>query len=128
MTVPALEPATAEVHYRGTLFKLVEQDTATYDECLQAATTEDWETGVKVENIDEQMLIRLLLQKALVEPKLTMAEIHKLGVRLSRQLERDCRTLHLGVEPEDDGKKKRGRKAKPEPEPEEDEEEGKADA
>jgi len=127
----ALDYAEVEFDYRGTTFRLVEVDTATYDDCLEKSTSEDYETGVRLENIDEQMLIRLLLVRALVEPKWTATDISKAGVRLTKQLERDVRTLHLGLEPVSRPKTvktKRGKVIQIEPAEEEDDDSGKADA
>lgn len=85
--------------YRGTTFVFEEADVATYDKCLKKATktTTDVITGEDKDEVDENMLLRLLMRETLREPKI--ADFSGIGVRLMRQLERDVRDLHFNVEP-----------------------------
>lgn len=96
--VNAMGLARIERTYRGTKFVLEEADTATYDDCVQNATTTTANliTGEDEEKIDENLVLRLLLRKCLLQPKL---DFTKVGARLMRQLERDIRELHFGLEP-----------------------------
>ena len=93
-----LKPARMERTYRDTKFVFVEVDTETYDDIIKKATTtiEDPVTGRDVEETDENLALRLLMRKSIVQPKITD---WNLGTRLTRQLERDTRELHFGIEP-----------------------------
>jgi hypothetical protein len=88
-----------ERNYRGTTFILQEADVATYDKCLKKATkqVEDPVTGQDTEEVDENLLLRLLLRECMIEPK--VSDFTSIGVRLMRQLERDVRDLHFNIEP-----------------------------
>jgi len=102
------DPAKLEATYRGETFSLVEIDAADYDDCVQRATTTKYDSeGEEQESIDQTLLFRLMLEKSLVTPKLTLAEIAGLGMRLVRQLERDVQTLHFSLEPETDKARKK---------------------
>lgn len=85
--------------YRDTLFVLEEVDAETYDDIVDKAKIEyeDPVTGETQDRIDEQTVIKLLLKESLVEPE--GFNLKKCGQRLKRQLERDVRELHFGVEP-----------------------------
>lgn len=95
-----------ENEYRGTKFVLEELDAATYDKLLKLSTTtvENKITGEDEERIDESQLQRLMLDSALIQPK--GIKLTQLGTRLLRQLERDCRDLHFGFEPDTSTKPK----------------------
>ena len=111
------EFAHSERIYRGTKFVFEEADVATYDKCLKKATSmvPDPVTGRDTEEVDENLLLRLLMRECIREPK--AVDFSTIGVRLMRQLERDIRDLHFGSEPET--QVKRGSK-KAEEEPEDD--------
>lgn len=85
--------------YRGTTFVFEEADVATYDKCLKKATqtTTDPITGEDREEVNENMMLRLLLRECLREPKIS--DFSGIGIRLMRQLERDIRDLHFNAEP-----------------------------
>lgn len=85
--------------YRGQKFLLVECDTDTYDDCLKKGTdiVQNTMTGEDEERVDENRVLRLLMMKSIQSPKIE--SIGSLGARLTRQLERDVRELHFGVEP-----------------------------
>jgi hypothetical protein len=95
-----LKPARAERTYRGTKFVFVEVDVETYDACVKSATrqVENPITGRDDDVVDENLALRLLMRKSIIQPKITD---WNLGTRLIRQLERDVRDLHFGVEPGD---------------------------
>lgn len=108
--MPVNEFARVERTYRGTKFVFQEADVATYDKCLKKATStrEDPVTGQDVEDVDENLLLRLLMKECLVEPK--TVDFTALGIRLMRQLERDVRGLHFDIEPTTDGGAKKAKK------------------
>lgn len=108
-----LKPARLERVYRGTKFVFVEVDTETYDDCLKKATNQVMNpiTGRDEDETDENLTLRLLLRASVVQPKIT--DWTSLGTRLMRQLERDVRELHFGIEPNE---LKPGEKAAEEPE------------
>jgi hypothetical protein len=85
--------------YRGQKFVMVEVDTETYDDCLKKGTdtVQNVMTGEDEERIDENRVLRLLMMKCIQSPKIN--SIGELGARLTRQLERDVRELHFGLEP-----------------------------
>lgn len=91
---------SVEKNYRGTKFILREVDVATYDDCLKKATVKkaDPISGEDVDDVDENLFLRLLLSESLQEPKLS--DFRTLGTRLMRQLERDVRALHFEAEVE----------------------------
>ena len=95
----SLKPAKLERVYRGTKFVFVEVDTETYDECIKSATNTVLNpvTGRDEDETDENLALRLLMRKSCVQPKIS--DWSSLGTRLMRQLERDVRELHFGLEP-----------------------------
>jgi hypothetical protein len=91
--------------YRGTEYLLREVDTDTFDECVKKATSTTFrDDGSEDELIDQKILVRLLLERSLVKPKMSLSDFGKQGMRLISQLERDVRELHFGVEPEEAAK------------------------
>jgi hypothetical protein len=87
--------------YRGQKFLIRECDTDTYDKCLKQGTdtVSNPLTGEDEERVDETRVLRLLLLKSIVSPPIE--SLGQLGARLTRQLERDVRDLHFGMEPLD---------------------------
>jgi len=109
MPARALKPAVLERTYRGTKFVLEEVDTDTYDEIIKKATSqvENPITGRDEDETDENLALRLLMRECVKQPKIT--DWQGLGTRLTRQLERDVKELHFGLEPTDkkDDKRKK---------------------
>ena len=60
---------------RGTRYVIREMDAAEYQKCVDKAKVKDEETGF--ESSDSDILARLMLDKSIVEPDLTVAEIFK---------------------------------------------------
>jgi len=85
--------------YRGQKFVMVEVDTDTYDDCIRKGTdtVQNVMTGEDEERVDENRVLRLLMMKCIQSPKIE--SVGDLGARLTRQLERDVRELHFGIEP-----------------------------
>jgi|WetSurSiteA1Bulk_404760.scaffolds.fasta_scaffold31100_2 hypothetical protein len=105
--------AEKRASYRGTKFVLREVDAETFDDCVKKATSTSFrEDGSEEEMIDQKVLVRLLLERSIIQPKWTVSDFNKQGMRLISQLERDVRELHFSVEPED--KAKDGAKDEPE--------------
>ena len=103
---PPIPFSEFEATYRGTHFKLIEVDTETFDKCVVKATTKSYDDdGEESEMLDQRVLNRQLLVASLVEPKLTAADLNKLGMRLTAQLDRDARDLHFELEPDESKKK-----------------------
>lgn len=96
---PKLELAEVTREYRGQEFVIREVDTETYDKCLEQGTdtVQNPMTGEDEERVDENRVLRLLMMKSIVQPNIK--SVGQLGARLTRQLERDVRDLHFGLEP-----------------------------
>lgn len=104
--MPPMKFAEAHATYRGTKFVFREVDTETFDDCMKKATSTTFkDDGSEEEMIDQKILVRLLMERSIVQPKWTLADFGKQGMRLISQLERDVRELHFAPEPKDDPKK-----------------------
>jgi hypothetical protein len=95
-----LEPATLTRMYRGAKFVFEEVPVGEYDECVEQATSKVFNaiTGGDEDRVDENLVLRLLIRKSLKQPKISDSQV--LGTRLMRQLERDVREVHFGLEPD----------------------------
>lgn len=97
-----------DVVIRGTTFRLRELSAGEYDELQRKATVKTTNVlGEETEQQDDRMLLRLMLMKSVVEPRLTQEGLTNLPARVLFSLNRAVNELHFGAEPEntksDDG-------------------------
>jgi len=88
---PVFEERDTEV--RGTVYRFRELSAVQYDECLKMATKAD-------EDIDMVLLLRLMLVKSLVEPKLSAVQISELPYKVTRQLSTVVNRMHFADDDE----------------------------
>lgn len=80
---------------RGVEYHIRELSIQEYDRLVTNATaTKVNGAGEEVEDVDENLLLRLMVEKSLVSPKVVPE-----STRLVRALEREVRDLHFGFEP-----------------------------
>lgn len=98
LPAPSDTPATIRATIRGTTYTVTELSMDRYDELLKKATTKTRNdiTGLDEEDIDQQVLMRLMINDC-VRPK--PDQLLKLGVRYYRALQRLVSDLHYGDEP-----------------------------
>jgi len=91
-----------EVTVRGTTFRLRELSIGDYDELVKKATTNQTNplTGEETESIDNSLLLRLMVLKCSVEPKLTPEALANLPMRVVLKLNQTVNRMHYGDEPE----------------------------
>jgi hypothetical protein len=98
-----------EVTVRGSTFKLRELSIGEYDELVKKATrtTVNAITGENEETIDNALLLKLMVLKCSVEPKLTPESLANLPMRVVLKLNQTVNRMHYGDEPDtkkpDDG-------------------------
>ena len=84
--VPEFKETTATL--RGTVYVLKELDAQTYEDCIKKATDDD---GM----VDQSLMIRLMLDKSLVSPKMTVKEIFEKPYSVVRKLESIVNDIHF---------------------------------
>lgn len=82
------EFAHSEITVKGVEYKFVELDAETYDECCELAKREDG-------TIDTVLLLKVMLPKSLVSPKLGEQKIAKMPMSLRRSLLTEVDLLHF---------------------------------
>jgi len=92
---PSFEERVVKV--RGVEYRLRELSSEEYDKLYKQSEIND--------DLDAQLLLKLMLAKSLVEPALTGDQIAKLPFRVVRELSRECNELHFGDEKEDEDPK-----------------------
>lgn len=90
-----------EVTVRGATFKLRELSIGEYDELVRKATTKtpNAMTGQEDEAIDNSLLLKLMVIKCSVEPKLTPESLANLPMRVVLKLNQTVNRMHYGDEP-----------------------------
>jgi hypothetical protein len=89
------------VDVRGITFRLRELSIGEYDELVKKATRPQVNAdGVEDEIIDNALLLRLMVLKCVVEPKLTPETLAGLPMRLTLKLNQTVNRMHYGDEPE----------------------------
>ena len=73
---------------RGTKYVLKELDAQTYEDCIKKSTGDD---GM----VDQSLMIRLMLDKALVEPDMDVKEIFRKPYSVVRKLEQIVNDIHF---------------------------------
>lgn len=94
-TSPAFEQRVVKV--RGVEYTLRELSSGEYDVLYKQSEIND--------DLDTQLLLKLMLAKSLVNPTLTGDQIAKLPYRVTRELSRECNDLHFGDEKEEEDPK-----------------------
>lgn len=91
-----------EVSVRGMTFRLRELSIGDYDELVKKATrtVPNAITGEEDETIDNALLLKLMVLKCSVEPKLTPESLANLPMRVVLKLNQTVNRMHYGDEPE----------------------------
>lgn len=84
---------TVSLKLRGKRYVLKELSAAQYQECVDKATTEDPDTKIKMTNDD--VLSRLMLDKALIEPDMTVKEVWEQPTTVVFRLNRAVADIHF---------------------------------
>lgn len=92
--LPKQEFVERELTLRGRTFRLRELNAGAYDECVRAATKPD-------DDIDMVVLLKLMVSKSLVEPKLGPDDLAELPYKVSRQLSAAVNQLHFSDDDEE---------------------------
>lgn len=95
-----------EVIVRGTTFRLRELSIGDYDELVRKATTKQTNslTGEETETIDNSLLLKFMVLKCSVVPKLTPEALANLPMRVVLKLNQTVNRMHYGDEPETEKK------------------------
>lgn len=90
------------VTVRGTTFKLRELSIGEYDDQVRKATSRQMNpvTGTEDETIDNALLLKLMVIKCSVDPKLTPETLAALPMRVVLKLNQTVNRMHYGDEPE----------------------------
>ncbi len=91
-----------EVTVRGATFRLRELSIGEYDDLIKKATTPRTNplTGEETEVIDNALLLKLMVLKCSVAPKLTPEALANLPMRVVLKLNQTVNRMHYGDEPE----------------------------
>jgi hypothetical protein len=95
-----------EVTVRGMTFRLRELSIGDYDELVKKATTKVANplTGQDDESIDNSLLLKFMVLRCSVEPKLTPETLANLPMRVVLKLNQTVNRMHYGDEPETEKK------------------------
>jgi hypothetical protein len=95
-----------EVVIRGSVFRLRELSIGEYDDLVRKSTTKQTNpmTGEESEVIDNSLLLKLMVIKCSVEPKLTAEVLANLPMRVVLKLNQTVNRMHYGDEPESEKK------------------------
>jgi len=95
-----------EVTVRGVTYRLRELSIGDYDELVKKATTKVANplTGQDDETIDNSLLLKFMVLRCSVEPKLTPEALANLPMRVVLKLNQTVNRMHYGDEPETEKK------------------------
>ena len=95
-----------EVTVRGLTFRLRELSIGDYDELVKKASkpVTNLATGQEDEIIDNSLLLKLMVLRCSVEPKLTPESLAGLPMRVVLKLNQTVNRMHYGDEPETEKK------------------------
>lgn len=95
-----------EVTVRGMTFRLRELSIGDYDELVKKATKKESDplTGREDEVVDNTLLLKLMVMRCSVEPKLTAESLSNLPMRVVLKLNQTVNRMHYGDEPETEKK------------------------
>ena len=91
-----------EINIRGIPYRLRELSIGDYDELVKKATTKVANplTGQEDETIDNSLLLKFMVLRCSVEPKLTPETLANLPMRVVLKLNQTVNRMHYGDEPE----------------------------
>jgi len=91
-----------EVTVRGTTYRLRELSIGDYDELVKKATHSITNpiTGDDQETVDNSLLLKLMVIRCSVEPKLTAESLSAMPMRVVLKLNQTVNRMHYGDEPE----------------------------
>ncbi len=99
-SAPSNVASTKVVEIRGTRFTFRELEIGEYDDLVKKAAHEEAdEDGVMQEVVDNALLMRLMILKCCVEPKLNADSLNGYGTRIYRAFGRIVNELHFDSEP-----------------------------
>jgi hypothetical protein len=95
-----------EITVRGMTFRLRELSIGDYDELVKKATTKVANplTGQDDESIDNSLLLKFMVLRCSVDPKLTPESLAGLPMRVVLKLNQTVNRMHYGDEPETEKK------------------------
>jgi len=95
-----------EITVRGMTFRLRELSIGDYDELVKKATTKVANplTGQDDESIDNSLLLKFMVLRCSVDPKLTPESLAGLPMRVVLKLNQTVNKMHYGDEPETEKK------------------------
>jgi hypothetical protein len=95
-----------EVVIRGSTFRLRELSIGEYDDLVKKVTTKQTNplTGEETELLDNALLLKLMVLKCSVDPKLTPESLANLPMRVVLKLNQTVNRMHYGDEPESEKK------------------------
>jgi hypothetical protein len=97
---PSETPETVTVEARGVKYTFRELEISEYDKLVKQASHEEPDAdGIMQDVTDNTLLLRLMVFKSCVDPKLTADAVTKMGTRLYRGLSRVVNELHFNAEP-----------------------------
>jgi hypothetical protein len=97
---PSETPATRTVEIRGKRFTFRELEIGEYDKLVKQASHPEVDAdGITQDVTDNTLLLRLMVLKSCVTPKLTDASLAAFGYRFYRTIARIVNDLHYGDEP-----------------------------
>jgi len=97
---PTSTPETIVVDIRGARFTFRELEIGEYDRLFKAATHEEADDqGVMQDITDSTLLLRLMVPKACIDPKLTPEVVAAMPMRMYRAIANVVNELHYAVEP-----------------------------
>jgi hypothetical protein len=97
---PSTEPEVVKIVARGVEYTFRELEIGEYDKLVKEASHQEAdEDGVMQEVTDNTILLRLMVFKSCVSPKMTPETAAKMGTKLYRGLSRVVNDLHFSAEP-----------------------------
>ena len=107
-TASALTPDFIEeaITIRGVTYRLRELSIGEYDDLVKLATTPRTNpmTGEVEEETDNTALLKFMVLKCVIDPKLSAEKLSSLPVRVVLKLNQTVNRMHYGDEPTEDAK------------------------
>jgi hypothetical protein len=100
LPAPSPTAADAKVEIRGVRYEFRELTISEYDKLMKQATREEVDDdGETQEMTDSSLLLRLLILKSCVSPKITADDLNQIPTRIYRSIARVVNDLHYAEEP-----------------------------
>ena len=92
------------VKIRDQEYRLRELSIGEYDELVKKSTTEHTNpmTGEEEERTDNQLLLKLMVLKCVVDPKISATDLASMPMRVVLKLNQTVNRMHYGDEPSED--------------------------